>query len=205
MGMLSERQKRELEFYEQFSQRNISPIVSFASITGKKARPGNSYWHVISVVKQNFRSGNQKLLDFGCGKGDCSVIFSRIGYKVFGFDLSPNNVAIAKRLAQQYGVTERTHFQVGVAEELDYPSDFFEAIARHGRVRQLPRRPPVKSPAYRIATFVEDSRFVTRHQLHSCHLRLGSRVREFQVIVDDEWPSMSRLTVSVTPHSAALC
>lgn len=127
-GMLSERQKREREFYEQFSQLDISPIVSFASISGKKARPGNSYWHVISVVKQNFRSGDQKLLDFGCGKGDCSVIHSRIGYEVFGFDLSPNNVAIAKRLAHKYGVTERTHFQVSAAEDLDYPSDFFDLI-----------------------------------------------------------------------------
>jgi hypothetical protein len=26
-------------------------------------------------------------------------------------------------------------------------------------------------------------------------------MREFQIIVNDEWPSMSRLRVSVTPHS----
>jgi SAM-dependent methyltransferase len=128
MKVLSERQRRELEFYEQFSQRNALPVVSFASISGKRVRPGNSYWHVMSVVKTHFRSADQKLLDFGCGKGESALIFSRIGYEVFGFDVSPNNIAIAKRLAHKYGMAERTHFQVGVAEELDYPSDFFDAV-----------------------------------------------------------------------------
>lgn len=128
MKVLSDRQRRELEFYEQFSQRNALPVICFASIKGKRARPGNSYWHVMSVVKENFRSGDQKLLDFGCGKGEYSPIFSRIGYEVFGFDVSPNNIAIANRLAHKYGVAERTHFQVGVAEDLDYPSNFFDAV-----------------------------------------------------------------------------
>ena len=128
MKALSERQRRELEFYEQFSQRNESPVVSFAPIKGKRARPGNSYWHVISLVKANFRSPDQKLLDFGCGKGDSAPIFSRIGYEVFGFDVSPNNIRIAEHLARKYGMEERTHFQVGVAEKLDYPDDFFDVV-----------------------------------------------------------------------------
>ena len=128
MSRLSERQRRELEFYEEFSQLNTSPIVSFASVKGEQARPGNSYWHVMSVVKQHFQSEDQKLLDFGCGKGDSSLIFCRIGYEVFGFDISPNNIAIAERLSEKYGMSDRTHFKVGVAEKLDYPSDFFDAV-----------------------------------------------------------------------------
>ena len=128
MSDLSERQRRELEFYEEFSQLNASPVVSFASVSGKRARPGNSYWHVMSVVKQHFHSEEQKLLDFGCGKGESAVIFSRIGYEVFGFDISPNNIAIAEHLSQKYGMKDRIHFQVSVAEKLEYPSDFFDAV-----------------------------------------------------------------------------
>src|ERR671918_206050 len=128
MSGLSERQRRELEFYEEFSRLNASPVISFASVSGKQARPGNSYWHVMSTVKQNFHSEAQKLLDFGCGKGESSLIFSRIGYEVFGFDLSPNNIAIAERLSHKYGMADRTHFKVSVAEKLDYPSDFFDAV-----------------------------------------------------------------------------
>jgi ubiquinone/menaquinone biosynthesis C-methylase UbiE len=124
---LSERQRRELEFYEEFSKMD-APQVSFAPISGKEKRPWNSYWRVMEIAKQSFRAKNQKLLDFGCGKGESSLIFSKIGYEVFGFDLSPNNIAIAKRLSAEYGMTERTHFQVSVAEKLDYPTDYFDVV-----------------------------------------------------------------------------
>jgi 2-polyprenyl-3-methyl-5-hydroxy-6-metoxy-1,4-benzoquinol methylase len=128
MAVLSERQTRELEFYEEFSTINAPVEVRFDCISGKETRPWNSYWHLIELVKQNFRSEDQKLLDFGCGKGELSLIFSKIGYEVFGFDLSPNNIVIANRLAHQYQLTERTHFHVSVAEKLDYPTDYFDVV-----------------------------------------------------------------------------
>ena len=125
---LSERQKRELEFYEEFSKLNAPSEVCFDSISGRETRPWNSYWHLIEIVKQNFRSEDQKLLDFGCGKGELSLIFSKIGYEVFGFDLSPNNIEIAKQLARKYEMTERIHFSVMTAEKLDYPTDYFDVV-----------------------------------------------------------------------------
>lgn len=125
--VLSERQRRELEFYEEFSKMH-PPEAFFASIAGEETRPWNSYWRVVEVAKQNFTSENQKLLDFGCGKGELSLVLSKVGYEVFGFDLSPNNIAIAKRLATEYKMTERTHFQVCVAEKLDYPTDCFDVL-----------------------------------------------------------------------------
>jgi len=128
MRVLSERQTRELEFYEQLSEIDAPSEVCFDCVTGRETRPWNSYWHVIEIAKQNFRSEDQKLLDFGCGKGELSLIFSKIGYDAFGFDLCPNNVAIAKRLASQYEMTDRTHFDVSVAEKLDYPSDYFDVV-----------------------------------------------------------------------------
>src|SRR2546430_16748013 len=48
--------------------------------------------------------------------------------EVFGFDISPNNIAVAKRLAEKYGFEERTHFTLGVAEECAYPSDSFDLV-----------------------------------------------------------------------------
>jgi 2-polyprenyl-3-methyl-5-hydroxy-6-metoxy-1,4-benzoquinol methylase len=104
------------------------PEAFFASIAGEETRPWNSYWQVVEIAKQNFRSEDQKLLDFGCGKGELSLVLSKVGYEVFGFDLSPNNIAIAKRLATEYKITERTHFQVCVAEKLDYPTDYFDVL-----------------------------------------------------------------------------
>jgi ubiquinone/menaquinone biosynthesis C-methylase UbiE len=125
---LTQRQIRELEFYEEFSERNGLAEVCFDSISGQELRPWNSYWRVAEIARLNFKGEGQKLLDFGCGPGESSVVFARIGYEVFGFDLSPNNISIAGRLAQKYRVTETTHFSVSVAEKLDYPSGSFDLV-----------------------------------------------------------------------------
>ena len=125
---LSERQRRELEFYQEFSKLNDPSGINFAWISGPATKPWNSYRRAFDLVRQNFRSADQKLLDFGCGKGEYSVLLSKIGYEVFAFDISPNNIEIAKRLASKYELAERAHFQVGVAEKLDYPADYFDVI-----------------------------------------------------------------------------
>lgn len=126
---LSERQKRELEFYEEFSRRNEPTEICFDMITGQESRPWNSYWRVAEIVKSHFHSPDQRLLDLGCGKGENSIVFSRIGYEVYGFDLSPNNIAIAERLARKYGVEKKTHFSIGVAERFGYEDGFFDLVA----------------------------------------------------------------------------
>jgi len=125
---LTQRQARELEFYQEFSERNATSEVCFDAILGKETRPWNSYWRVAEIAQANFSSESQKLLDFGCGLGESSVLFSRIGYEVYGFDLSPNNISIAGRLARKYGVERRNHFSVSVAEKLDYPTESFDVV-----------------------------------------------------------------------------
>jgi 2-polyprenyl-3-methyl-5-hydroxy-6-metoxy-1,4-benzoquinol methylase len=125
---LTERQRRELEFYNEFSKRNEPSEVNFDVVAGRETRPWNSYWRVFELAKENFSSEGQRLLDFGCGAGTNSLIFAEIGYEVFGFDLSPSNISIAGRLAHKYGVAERTHFSVGAAESLDYEDNFFDVI-----------------------------------------------------------------------------
>jgi SAM-dependent methyltransferase len=57
------------------------------------------------------------------------VLFAKVGYEVSGFDLSPNNIAIARRLAEKYDLAGRTNFSVSVAEKLDYPDEHFDVIA----------------------------------------------------------------------------
>lgn len=125
---LTDRQKRELEFYDEFSKINEPEGISLAAVKSKEPKPWNSYWRVVELAKQNFQSNEQKLLDFGCGKGELSVLFCRIGYEVFGFDISTNNIEIARRLASRYKMAERTHFQFSVAEHLDYATEFFDVV-----------------------------------------------------------------------------
>src|SRR5438132_4426491 len=87
---LTERQRREREYYEQYSRMNVPSDISFELISGNEHRPWNPYWFLCESVAARFRSEDQKLLDFGCGPGIYSVIFAKVGFQVFGLDLSPS-------------------------------------------------------------------------------------------------------------------
>lgn len=126
--LMTERQQRERRFYEEYSRRIVPTEISFVSILGKEKRPWNPYWFVCELVMRHFNSTDQKLLDFGCGSGCYSLLFARIGYEVFGFDISPNSISEAKRVAEKYALENRTHFAVGTAEQLDYASDSFDVV-----------------------------------------------------------------------------
>jgi 2-polyprenyl-3-methyl-5-hydroxy-6-metoxy-1,4-benzoquinol methylase len=125
---LTERQKRELEFYEEYSKRNPCQQVNFAPVVGGESRPWNSYWHIFEVLKESFKADGERLLDFGCGWGEHSLVFAKIGYEVFGFDLSQNNIANARSLAEKYEMTDRVHFSVSPAEHLDFADEFFDVV-----------------------------------------------------------------------------
>lgn len=125
---LTDRQKRELAFYEEYSRLNPVQHVCFDPVIGEETRPWNSYWHIFEVVKEHFKSEDQKLLDFGCGWGEHSLVFAKAGYEVFGFDLSQNNIANAQSLAEKYGMTDRVHFSISPAEHLDFPDEFFDVV-----------------------------------------------------------------------------
>lgn len=126
--VLTDRQRREQEFYEEYSARNTPAEVNFDPVVGDERRPWNSYWRFIDLVQSHFTSEGQRLLDFGCGTGFYSLIFARVGYEVFGFDIAPNNIAIANRLSEKYDLRRKTHFAVGTAETLDYEDEFFDVV-----------------------------------------------------------------------------
>jgi 2-polyprenyl-3-methyl-5-hydroxy-6-metoxy-1,4-benzoquinol methylase len=125
---LTERQRNELEYYEKYSTFTPPLDVNFDPILGKEKRPWNSYWHFIEVVQRNFKFEGQRLLDFGCGTGFYSIIFAKIGYEVCGFDISPNNIAIANDYAKRYELEDKCNFSVSVAETLNYPDEHFDVV-----------------------------------------------------------------------------
>jgi ubiquinone/menaquinone biosynthesis C-methylase UbiE len=125
---LTERQQREREYYEQYSKLNQPAEVSFDPVLGRERRPWNPYWFLCESVAAQFRSPDQKLLDFGCGPGIYSVVFGKVGYEVDGFDISPSNVAIARELASKYEMSETVRFTLGAAERLDYPDEYFDVV-----------------------------------------------------------------------------
>lgn len=124
---LTERQKREKEYYEQYSQSfDMDREVDFSPIVSGESRPWNSYWAIYQLVQEKFQPG-KRLLDFGSGPGDNALRFAKIGYEVEGFDISEGNVSIAKRLFNKYQM--EGNFQVSSAENLPFPDETFDVIA----------------------------------------------------------------------------
>jgi ubiquinone/menaquinone biosynthesis C-methylase UbiE len=126
--LLTSRHERERQFYDEYSKRNESAEICFDPVTSGQTRTWNSYWYAIGLAKEHFKHQGQKLLDFGCGPGEFSLLYTRIGYELSAFDLSEKNISIARERAEKYKFSNRTNFSVGIAEELDYPSDYFDVI-----------------------------------------------------------------------------
>jgi SAM-dependent methyltransferase len=124
---LTARQDRERRYYDEFVKRTPARVAALEAIRGER-RPWNPYWYVAELVLERFNNRSQRLLDFGCGPGTYAVQFAHIGYQVYGFDISPSNIRAAEELAASYHVDDRTHFSAGQAEQLNYPSDYFDTI-----------------------------------------------------------------------------
>jgi len=123
----SPRQQRERDYYNQYALQRVGEV-NFDPISGREQRPWNPYWHLFDLVKSHYRPG-ARLLDFGCGWGENTVKFARLGYDVEAFDISEVNVDLARTLAEKYGVSDKVKLQIGAAESLGYPNEYFDVIA----------------------------------------------------------------------------
>lgn len=124
---LTARQRREKEYYEQYSQTfDLRREVDFSPVVSGEKRPWNSYWAIYQLAQEEFQAG-KRLLDFGSGPGDNALRFAKIGYDVEGFDISEGNVNIANRLFDKYQM--KGQFQVSFAEKLPFNDESFDVIA----------------------------------------------------------------------------
>ena len=69
---------------------------------------------------------NKKILEIGCGAGEASVYFAKLGAKVMATDLSDEMLLVAKELAGNNGVSIKT--KKCSATQIDLPSESFDII-----------------------------------------------------------------------------
>jgi len=126
---LTPRQQREREYYQEYAARN-PPKVTFDPVEGKERRPWDSYWFMYEQVTNQRRPGStQQILDFGCGSGLSSVRYAKVGYDVSSFDISIQNIELARKLAIECDLQHKVHFSIQQAEKLDYPDESFDVVA----------------------------------------------------------------------------
>lgn len=136
----SDRQNNEMLFYDtqddlydkDIVYDNFEKITAIENIEALKEMGG----------KENLKE--KKILDIGCGIGDTAVYFALQGAKVYGTDISPKMISIAKTMAQNYGVNDSCKFFIGPAEKIDFSDDNFDFIFGNGILHHTDIEPAIK-------------------------------------------------------------
>jgi SAM-dependent methyltransferase len=81
--------------------------------------------YVFHLVKQ---FNPRHICDFGCGAGETSTELGALGYRVTGFDLSPDLLAAARRRAELDGVTDKVSFTLANAHDPNLGGQRFDLV-----------------------------------------------------------------------------
>ena len=125
---LTDRQRNELEYHREHARENKDVLEKpfewdVLKFPGK--RWWNAYWKMFAfLASQNLR--DKRVLVVGCGFGDDAIRLSRLGAQVYAFDLSPDSLKIARKLAEREG--ESVNFEQMPAETMTYEDNFFDAV-----------------------------------------------------------------------------
>ena len=98
--------------------------------------------NLISVGKLDPAS---QVLDVGCGTGNYAVALEKtIGCTCWGIEPSEQMLSTARAR------TQRAHFKLGRAEQLDYPAEFFDVVFSVYVIHHVSNRPKYFPEAYRV-------------------------------------------------------
>ena len=131
--ILTERQNREIEYHKEYfkqfelnkEQMISNDILLDDVIFSPRRRWWNGYWSMYTYLLHcNLK--NKKVLIVGCGLGKDAFRISKLGADVYAFDISPEIIAIAKKINSQENL--KIEFQQMSAENLQYESNFFDYI-----------------------------------------------------------------------------
>jgi ubiquinone/menaquinone biosynthesis C-methylase UbiE len=84
--------------------------------------------------------GVRRALDVGCGPGQFTILIAeRIPEaEIWGIDLAPTMIELARRHASASAAAARLHFEVADVAQLPFPDDHFDAVASSGSIKHWP-------------------------------------------------------------------
>jgi ubiquinone/menaquinone biosynthesis C-methylase UbiE len=81
--------------------------------------------------------GVRRGLDAGCGPGQFTIMIAERtpGAKIWGIDLAPTMIELARQHASESPARERLHFDVADVTRLPFPDDHFDAVVSSGSIK----------------------------------------------------------------------
>jgi ubiquinone/menaquinone biosynthesis C-methylase UbiE len=125
---LTERQKNELEYHRKHAVENRAVLdrpFNWDVLHNPSKRWWNAYWQMFTLLS-NLDLMGKRVLVVGCGFGDDALRLAKLGADVYAFDLSPDSLSIARRLADREGLD--ISFEEMPAEYLKYDAEFFDLV-----------------------------------------------------------------------------
>ena len=85
----------------------------------------------------------KRVRDLGCGAGRHTVYLAKLGFDVYGIDISDEGIKITRKRLKKQGL--KAHLKIGnIHKKLPYKDDFFDAIIsvrvlNHGKIKDIRR------------------------------------------------------------------
>lgn len=84
--------------------------------------------------------GVRRGLDVGCGPGQFTILLAeRLPVaEIWGIDLAPTMIELARRHASASPAADRLHFEVADVAQLPFPDEHFDAVVSSGSIKHWP-------------------------------------------------------------------
>lgn len=170
---LSKRQRSEKKFHDDLAKSIDINNISVENAFSIGAQENRFARRLFGDIK------NKRILDLGLGYGETAVYWAMNHASVYGVDISPGMVKIAKRLARKYRVSRRCRFRQMAAEKLLFRDNYFDYIFGNSVLHHV----DIPTAAYEvkrvlkkggIAVFVEPLMY---NPLINIYRRLADKVR----------------------------
>jgi ubiquinone/menaquinone biosynthesis C-methylase UbiE len=99
-------------------------------------------------------AGIRRGLDVGCGPGQfTTLIAERLpGAQMWGIDLAPTMIELARRHAAASSAATRVHFEVADVAHLPFADAQFDAVLSSGSIKHWPDQPAALREIHRVLT-----------------------------------------------------
>jgi ubiquinone/menaquinone biosynthesis C-methylase UbiE len=128
LAELTGRQQREFDYHREHAKDHqdvLTSLFSWDVLENSGRCWWNAYWEMYKYL-MNCDLRNKSILIIGCGFGDDALRIAKLGAKVSAFDLSPDSLQIAEKLATREKLT--IEFNEMPAEKMSYKDSSFDYI-----------------------------------------------------------------------------